>query len=439
MNEIFFCSPGVEDYPIIVYIHSIYTNLFNGFFMYTKDLKQVSQNMRDIFERAKESCQNDNPDYAIELLCDLVSNSPGLLPARELLREYEIKKSEQAGIWSKFKAFFTGRFFASKCRGLIAENPLDAMRCCEEHLTSYLFNRPVLEVLVDAAIVADAKFIAQETLEIICSRFPSDEVFRERLEELRNATEEVVEIPHEIDISETESADLIGRHLSGKEDLEQAIALLESELSENNSFEIRRQLGDYYCQLGQYDKAVEYFQSLMEEGNDFDPAIDKYLEKAMLARWDEKIVAESGNTVEIEKEKFSYRLERAENRVELYPNDSCLHYELGELYFQDNNFDDALEEFEHSRDNPTLRVKSNLYIGRCLVEKHNFSAAIEPWAEAIREMTRMDQEKMEAMYYLGEVYEKLGMNSNALEIYKEIYCSDISFMDVASRIEDLYE
>ncbi|MDD4181371.1 MAG: tetratricopeptide repeat protein [Victivallaceae bacterium] len=404
-----------------------------------KDLKQVSQNMRDVFERAKKSSQNDNPDYAIELLCDLVSNAPGLLPARELLREYEVKKSKTASPWDKIKALVSGKFSARKCRALIAENPLDAMRCCEEHLTSYLFNRPLLEVLVDAALAADANFIAQETLEVICSRFPDDDVSRARLLELNNKTEVSAAIPQNIKISETEPADLIGRHLLSKEDLEQAIVQLESELAENDSFEIRRQLGDYCCQLGLYDKAVDYFQSLMEEGDDFDPAIDKYLEKAMLARWNEEIVANPGLTADIEQKKFEYRLERAKNRVELYPNDSRLHYELGELYFQDDSFDVALEEFEHAKENPVLRIKSNLYIGRCFVEKYNFSAAIEPFAEAINEMTRMEQEKMEAMYYLGKVYEELGMDSKALEMYKEIYRSDISFMDVASRIEELCE
>jgi tetratricopeptide (TPR) repeat protein len=54
-------------------------------------------------------------------------------------------------------------------------------------------------------------------------------------------------------------------------------------------------------------------------------------------------------------------------------------------------------------------------------------------------MARVDQEKMDAMYCLAEVYEELGMDDEALETYKEIYRSDISFKDVASRIEELYD
>ncbi|MDD3116175.1 MAG: tetratricopeptide repeat protein [Victivallaceae bacterium] len=407
--------------------------------MEIKDLEQISQNMREVFERAQESSKNDNPDYAIELLCDLVANSPGLLPARILLREYETKKSEKARFWCRFKAYWVGLFLARKYRKMISEDPLEVMRCCEEHLTYYLFNRRILEVLADAAIAADALFIAIETIEIICARFPNEGAYRKKLQELRRISETADAIEKKSVSDEIEDIGLDNSELSDADDLRQAISRLESELAENDSFEIRRQLGDYYCQLGAYDKAVEYFQELMKEGEDFDPAIDKYLEKAMLARWNEKIASEPEHAAAIEREMFLYQLERAENRVELYPNDSGLHFELGELYFKDGNFDSALDEFEQSKNNPALRTESNLYIGRCFIEKHNFPSAVEPLVEAIKEMARIDQEKMDAMYCLAEVYEELGMDDEALETYKEIYRSDISFKDVASRIEELYD
>lgn len=409
-----------------------------------KSLDQVSHNMRDIFSRACESSQNANLDYAIELLCDLVTNTPGLIPARELLREYEIKKSRNAGMATKIKAYFSGLLFAGKYRRLIQETPLEVMRKCEEILAEYLFNIPVLEILADAAVEADAPFIAIETRVLIHDLQPDNEENLQKLHALRSGENEETRDAEEEDDDEddesSEIAELMGQKFDSDEELASAIAQLEEELKKNDSFEIRRQLGDFYAQAGNYDKAIEYFESVVGEDDEFDPAIDKYLEKAMLARYNERIAAAASpeDAAALEKEKLDYQLARAINRVDLYPDDNQLHYDLGVLYFQARQYEEAIEELELGRRNPKRRNMANVYLGRCLMSKGEYALAIEPLRDAIREMGRMNTDKMAAMYYLANAYEKLDLDDEALEIYKEIYKIDISFMDVASRIDSFY-
>ncbi len=410
-----------------------------------KSLDQVSHNMRDIFSRACESSQNANLDYAIELLCDLVTNMPGLIPARELLREYETKKSRNAGLATKVKAYFTGLFFPGKYRRLISETPLEVMRKCEEVLAEYLFNMPVLEVLADAAVEADAPFIAIETRVLIHDLLPDNEENLQKLHALRSGENEETRDAEDAedddeDDESSEIAELMGQKLDSHEELNAAIAQLEEELKKNDSFEIRRQLGDFYAQAGNYDKAIEYFESVVGEDDEFDPAIDKYLEKAMLARYNARITAAASpeDAAVLEKEKFDYQLARAINRVDLYPDDNQLHYDLGVLYFQSRQYDEAIEELELGRHNPKRRNMANVYLGRCLMAKGEYALAVEPLRDAIREMGRMNSEKMTAMYYLANTYEKLDLDDEALEIYKEIYKIEISFMDVASRIDSFY-
>lgn len=411
-----------------------------------KSLDQVSQNMRDIFSRACESSQNANLDYAIELLCDLVTNTPGLMPARELLREYEIKKSKNAGVAAKIKAYFTGLFFGGKYRRMVRENPLEAMKKCEEVLAEYLFNVPVLELLADAAEEADAAFIAIETRVLIHDLQPGNEenlqklhILRSRENEENRGAEEEDDDAEDEDDENSEIAELMGQTFESREELNYAIAQLEDELRKNDSFEIRRQLGDFYTQAGNYGKAIEYFESVVGEDDEFDPAIDKYLEKAVLARYGEQIAAAPPEDVpRLEKEKLEYQLACAVNRVDLYPDDNQLHYDLGVLYFQARRYEEAIEELEQGRRIPKRRGMANIYLGRCLMAKGEYALAIEPLRDAVREMSRMNTDKMAAMYYLASAYEKLDMDDEALELYKEIYKVEISFMDVASRIDSFY-
>ena len=51
----------------------------------------------------------------------------------------------------------------------------------------------------------------------------------------------------------------------------------------------------------------------------------------------------------------------------------------------------------------------------------------------------MNEAKKEIIYELASSYELMGKKDLAFNEYKEIYSSDISYRDVAKKINDYYE
>ncbi len=63
---------------------------------------------------------------------------------------------------------------------------------------------------------------------------------------------------------------------------------------------------------------------------------------------------------------------------------------------------------------------------------------VEQFTEALKEMPIMNNEKMGALYYLGNLYEDMGNAEEALKCYKEIYATNVNYRDVKERIDKFY-
>jgi tetratricopeptide (TPR) repeat protein len=64
--------------------------------------------------------------------------------------------------------------------------------------------------------------------------------------------------------------------------------------------------------------------------------------------------------------------------------------------------------------------------------------AARKFQEAIKEKVGLDDEKKELHYQLGSVLEKMGRKEEAIEQFKLIYESDISYKDVAAKVDAYY-
>jgi tetratricopeptide (TPR) repeat protein len=150
---------------------------------------------------------------------------------------------------------------------------------------------------------------------------------------------------------------------------------------------------------------------------------------------DEALKAE---LAEVQKQEHDIKLENAKQMVERYPNDFNYRYELGMLLFDDGNLDEAIMQFQISQRSPKVRLQSLLGLGRAFTQGKKYDLAVDQLETAKKESKIMNESKKEIIYELGTAYELMGKAEQAFNEYKEIYSADISYRDVAKKINDYY-
>lgn len=456
-----------------------------------KGLQDVTTKLREIYNRALDAGRKKNWDYAIDLMLNVLSKEPSLQLARQELRKFEAGKSSSLGFVGKLSAKIKASLKVPKIKILAKKDPWKAILEYEKLLGKYLYSNTVLNALADAAVAKGAYFIGIEALEIIHEQYPNNESNLRKLAGYYEDTKDGMaylrifqEIgnrhPNDLTVqAEVRSAlafstmhkanwesegttqekannkdDVIAEHLSegSLHDSNQATILVEKytkELETKESSDTRRKLAEAYSMLGQHEQAIEQLNVVQKINGSMDPSIDKLIEAAYLANIDANIKELSENPdqyespeeqlADLRQHRIQYRFKRALERSEQYPNDTQLRYDLASMYFETENFDAALEEFQKARKNPQRKRSCIVYLGRCFEKKNQFDMAVDQFTEAIADMPSMDKEKMEALYYLGIAYDSLEQGDKALECFKEIYQNNVNYKDVAERIQKHYK
>jgi len=459
--------------------------------MEAKGLKDVTAKLREIYNRAMDAGRKKNWDYAIELMLNVLAKEPTLQSARQELRKFEEGKSNGLGFIGKLSAKMKASMKVPKIKILAKKDPFKAILQYEKLLGMYLYNGSVLNALADAAVSKGAYFIGIEALEIIHEQHPNDEANLRKLadyykevkdgmaylrifQEIGNRHPKDLTVQGEVRSAlafstmhkanwekegttqekahdkENVAAEQVSE--GSLHDGNQAEILIEKytkELEGNESSEIRRKLAEAYSMLNEYEKAIEQLTAIQDNLGSMDPNIDKLIESTYLANIDANIKELSENPdqyespeeqiIDLQQHRVQYRLKRALERVELYPNDTQLRYDLALMHFETDNFDAALEEFQKARKNPQRKRSCIIYLGRCFEKKNQFDMAIDQFTEALADMPDMSTEKMDALYYLGVAHEALEQNDKALECFKEIYQNNVNYKDIAERIQKHYK
>lgn len=467
--------------------------------MERKNLNQVSIQVRNSYNRIARSSASVGLEEAIDLLKDYVGFNPEVGPARDRLRELEKRYTAEASPFKKMLAQITSSFKVAAIKGKMLKDPVAAMAMCEACLAKNLDNPVILNALADAANAAGAPFIAAEALTINHEYHPANEPAARKLidalqqngqatkaldilkniaaahpgdmnlqSELRSAmalaslerTQESAEEKAEAkerakrkkdDVGD-KSAQAIQQLIDGTiHDAAQAQILIDKfteELEKTDSIDMRRKLSEAYIVAEQYDKAVVEMKRVAEMIGALDPTLDKSIEKATLAMHQQAIdrikadpdsVPDAEEEIrKIEQQIADFKLERAEERVQLYPNDALLHFDLAELYFGRGRFDEALREYQQAMRSPQKRLQSLLRLGCCFARKHQYDIAIEQFETAMKDLPRGGEQRMEALYFLGNTYEESGNMEKAMECYKDIYQAQANYRDVAQRIDAYY-
>ena len=460
-----------------------------------KTLRDITSDMRNNFQTAMNAVEKNNIDYAILLLKSLVQKEPGFMNAREQLRKIEREKTKSCGFLAKTMAGIKAGGLATKGKAILSKKPRQAMNFAEDALAIYLSNIPALNLLAQSAQALEADFITIEALELAAEFHPKNEAVLNWLAEVYAdlgmgakslQIRQQIAAMHPGDMNKQQAVraaaalatiekgnldqDDFRKSLKDKDqavkseqderivrdldDVKNLIDEYEQRIADGeDSMELHRKLADMYQRGNDHDNALKHYNIVVEKMGTLDPHIDEAIEKSTIANYNKTIeqwkeYAKSDpskqeeaeqNIAQITDQMMNYKLERAQERVKLYPNDTELRFALAMVHWEMNNVDDALQQFQIAQKNPHRRLTALVYLGRCFHAKGQNDIAVEQLEKAIDGLIVMNKEKMDALYHLAITYGDMGDKEKAAATFKQIYQADVSFRDVGERMQKLYE
>src|SRR4030042_6124951 len=99
--------------------------------------------------------------------------------------------------------------------------------------------------------------------------------------------------------------------------------------------------------------------------------------------------------------------------------------------------DDAIREFQASRNDPKRFVHSSNMLGTCYIEKGLYSLAIDVLKNSLAMMEERDESYWTMQYDLAEAYEKNKNIEEALDTYMQVYGWNAKFREASEKINTL--
>lgn len=113
------------------------------------------------------------------------------------------------------------------------------------------------------------------------------------------------------------------------------------------------------------------------------------------------------------------------------------HYDLGIAYKEMGLVQEAIAEFQLASKGEKERLKAFEMLGICFIERGEYKFAIRQLERGLATPGYDEEAYLGLRYNLAQCYENIGEPDNALKAYEEIYAVDVSFKDVAQKIQQL--
>jgi len=443
---------------------------------------------------AADKAVTSNPSYSVEIYSAVLKLSPGCIELRKKLRALQLRMAKKStkGLSSLFGKVTIAPFML---RGKGDKKPTIALEKAEELIEKSVGNVLAHQMLVDAAKELDLKETVVFGLETIRQISPKD---LKNLKELGNAyleigeTEKTIAVGNEIqklnpsdgdaedlmkrasvavamnkgkweesedfrtqlkDEAEAQSLEQAAKSVNDAKGLEELIrqtySLWEQEPNNLNHY---KRLSELYQKYGDLENAIAWIQearkqdagkadvSLEEKERSltleyFDNVIDQWDKQFQQNPNDQSVQSSLEEAINNRK---IYQKTQLESLVQRYPNDFGYRYELGVLLFEEEDYENCLAHFQLAQKNAKVRLDAILYLGRAYSRKSFYDLAIEQFNLLKSEIQIMDERKKEAIYELGCCYESMNQGEEAMEEFKLVYSADISFKDVADKINAFY-
>jgi predicted Zn-dependent protease len=457
--------------------------------MAEKKLTELSRDLRLLYTKGTEAFQRDNFDYAIDLFTQVLSREPLVFEARKALRASQLRKAGGGkGLFKKMLSTAGSQPAVTKGQIALRNDPAAALHIAETVLNHDPTNTGAHRLVVEAAKAMEMPRTAAMSLEVLFASSPKD---RDLAIQLANALAETGEPGR----AEKVLADLYRQHpddndlaqalknLSARKTLDEGgyealadgsgsyrdilkdkdeAALLEQQnrqvqpedqaerlireyegrlKNEPNNLKLMRSLAELYTQKKEFAKALGFYGQIKSSDIGADASLDRAIADTMVRQFDHKIAqldpegpdyAEQVAKLQVEKQ--AYQIAECQKRVERFPTDLQIRFEMGQLYFQAGKIGEATREFQKARENPHRRIQAMSYLAQCFARRGINDLAASTLQDAIKEKLVFDDEKKELLYLLGSVLEKMGKGGEAISQYKQIYAVDAGYKDVEAKI-----
>ncbi|MDR3111537.1 MAG: tetratricopeptide repeat protein [Planctomycetaceae bacterium] len=253
-------------------------------------------------------------------------------------------------------------------------------------------------------------------------------------DEVRNAA-----APQSQPYGETE--DVMGRKMSYEETVEKRIKKNPTDPANY------RELGQFYYQGGNYEKAEEYFQKVAELSNipeNVERVLDTQKQKLQSQAMKLKEEFEKNKTAELRdqfyatKEQFDEKnMELARHRVGQYPTNSTYRFELGTLMMQRSMFKEAISEFQVAKNDTLKSGDCLLALGQCFQQIKQYKLAMSHYNDAVETIKDTGETKKKVLYLAAKL--SLGLKEyDAAENYaNQLAAIDFSYKDIGELLDKL--
>lgn len=468
--------------------------------MSLKTERDLNPTGRNQLARAKTAAQSKNYDYAITLLQTLLKDEPLFLDGRRFLRAVEIQKSKtkskflglelgSMGLSGKLSKLKGGKKTPQEqliqAEEILSGNPYDQtaneligeagtalgypeFKCFayETLKDSKPEDKIILNTLADAYMAAKNYPKAVATYEDILGLYPTDGdalsgmknaqaanaavkgnwEAAEKSGDFRESLKSKAESDQlEQDAKEVKSAEAIDEQIQRNYERHQA---------EPTNPNHPKTIAKLYEQKNDYASACQWYEYAFEVGGRIDSSLEKTVGDLKLKKVEQDMQALSQQLSEVtdpeqqaqlqaslaekETELNDVRLYQAEARVRAQPNEGEFRFDLGEALFKIGQYKRATEELQQSLKQPSVRYQALNLMGQAFMKRNMLDFAIKQLALAQSELAVMDEIKKEITYNLGLAYEVAKNPEKSLDQWKMIYEYDMSYRDVAARVEASY-
>ena len=207
---------------------------------------------------------------------------------------------------------------------------------------------------------------------------------------------------------------------------------------EPNNMNFYRALARLYMQSKRFPEAIQTLEQA-QQVNSADPELDRMLSTVRAADYEARIEelrkegkTEEADALEVEKNQFVF--DDLATRVDHYPNDLHLRFELGYQYYIYEYYDDAIQHLQLAQKSPKDRLQALYYLAMCFLKKGQTDMAVMQLETARDQIPTMDDLKKKVVYQLGLCAEEAQDYEKAYSYYKDVYSADVTFGDLNERM-----